>query len=322
MNFQDKVASQYENLSRNVGSATTSLSNMGSSLTDSITNLKESVGSSMNEFSSANAVNAGSDFLQSNSIIAKFAFLILVIIVFVFFLRLGIFLIGYLLEPSKNPYLISGLVSGAANITITQNPKNLDSITLQRSNNQTTGIEFTWSTWLIVNDLELTSEDKYSHVFNKGNGEYASNGIATINNGPGVYLSKKTNALTILMNTVSNSNVNETINIENIPLKKWFHLAIRLQNKVMDVYINGIISSRMVFENLPKQNYNDVYVCRNGGFQGSLSDLRYFNYALNVFEINNIVLRGPNLKPNAKDTNTASTSTYSYLSNSWYMSKF
>ena len=81
----------------------------------------------------------------------------------------------------------------------------------------------------------------------------------------------------------------------------------------MDVYINGTMTQRHIFTNVPIQNYDDVYICANGGFSGTLSDLRYFNRALNVFEINNIVSSGPNLtySNGTKD----SPSQLSYL---WY----
>jgi len=49
-------------------------------LTDGINNIKTNVSNSLNQFSSKNTMDAGNEFLQSNSIIAKFAFIILVLI--------------------------------------------------------------------------------------------------------------------------------------------------------------------------------------------------------------------------------------------------
>jgi hypothetical protein len=84
-----------------------------------------------------------------------------------------------------------------------------------------------------------------------------------------------------------------------------------MQNKIMDVYVNGVVANRHVFKNVPKQNYSDIQV---GGFNGNLSDLRYFNAALNVFQINNIVMAGPNLKTEESSVD----SRFDYLSSSWY----
>jgi hypothetical protein len=69
---------------------------------------------------------------------------------------------------------------------------------------------------------------------------------------------------------------------------------MRVEN-TMDVYVNGTITSRTKFTAVPKQNYNDVQICQNGGFEGNLSNLRYFSHALSAFEINNIVKGGPSL---------------------------
>jgi len=281
-----------------------------------------------------------STFEYSNSIVSKFAFVIFLVIIFIILLYLGIYFIQYLFSPPNNPYLIDGLIPGYQSVTIYQNPKVPKSITLQRSNNKSHGIEFTYSTWLFINDLGNSSQNmiyQYQHIFNKGDTNYntvsgvagipnssvndkeVDSGVASLNNAPGLYLDSNINNLLIVMNTVSNTDINETITITDIPLKNWFHVAIRVQNMTMDVYVNGTLSGRLNFVNVPKQNYNDVNVCQNGGFSGSLSNLRYFDYALNVFEINNIVNKGPKL---SAATGTAPTVyNYNYLSSLWYGSK-
>ena len=39
--------------------------------------------------------------------------------------------------------------------------------------------------------------------------------------------------------------VTEEVIVNDLPFKKWFHLAIRLENKIMDVYVNGEIVKRV-----------------------------------------------------------------------------
>ena len=164
-----------------------------------------------------------------------------------------------------------------------------------------------------------TDSNKYQHIFNKGDNTYnSSTNLSSINNAPGVYLGPANNNLHIVMDTVNGSDTNKTIDIDNIPIRKWVHVAIRMQNLVLDVYVNGVVSSRLILNNVPKQNYNDVYICQSGGFAGKLSNLRYLSYAMNVFEINNVVLGGPNL---TVTDNTSKSSGYTYLSTSWYTSK-
>jgi hypothetical protein len=157
-------------------------------------------------------------------------------------------------------------------------------------------------------------------VFSKGDGNLDSNtNLSTVNNGPGVYISPMDNKLHIIMNTVSSTDQNTTIDIDNIPIQKWFHVALRLQNTVLDVYVNGVVVNRLLLNNTPKQNYGNVYVCQNGGFSGKLSNLRYYSRELNVFEINNIVSSGPNMKVAA---DMKPIGGFDYLSSRWYASRY
>lgn len=305
--------------------------NAYSSAADSISNLKNSVSSSMGDYSSPSSLGeASNEFLQSNSIIAKVAFILFVIILFNILLRLGMFLLSYFSKTNENPYLIQGLIYGNRAILVRQDPTNSKAVPLQRSNNKSTGIEFTWSVWLFINSVGTTvteSNSVFQHIFSKGNNSYGGDGIASLNNGPGVYLSKNTDpTIRVKMDSVV-TNQPAVIDINNIPLKKWFHLLLRVQNTSLDVYVNGVISAHVIMDNVPKQNYYDVFVCDKGGFDGSLSDLRYYASALDIFSISAIISRGPNLKPSVSpavgDSNAANSGSNgsSYLSSSWYTTR-
>jgi hypothetical protein len=299
-----------------------------SSINESITGVQDSFKNTMNEFSNKSVGQASAEFLESNSIIARFAFILIVVIIFMILLRLGIWLIGYFSQPSESPYLVSGMISGTDSQQIKQDPKDSNSITLLRSNNQPGGIEYTWSVWLNITDInnstDVTTGTVYQHIFNKGNNTYGTNGIATVNNAPGLYLSNSTNpTLRVIMNTVVDEPGGaQFIDIDNVPLKRWFNVMIRLTNKNLDVYMNGIITGRLTFNVVPKQNYQDVFVCQNSGFSGNLSDLRYYSRSLNIFDINSIVMYGPNLNTSSKSSSANSNSGgYTYLSSSWYTNK-
>lgn len=295
------------------------IQNAQKTATDTLTGMKDSITNTFNQFS--NQPQGSTEYKFSNTIIAKFAFVILVLIVFMFLINLGIMLIIYFTAPASNPYLIKGMIDGTYGVIIPQDPKNSESVMILRSNNQSKGIEFTWDVWLYINDLN-TQPNKYQHIFNKGDNNFNEQNISINNNAPGVYLGPSNNNLHIIMNTVDGNDNTDIIDISNIPIKKWFNLAIRLENTMLDVYINGTISSRLILKHVPKQNYNDVFVSQNGGFFGKLADLRYFSYALNVFEINRIVLAGPNtFTSNKTDDQKSLQSGYSYLSNYWYNSK-
>lgn len=286
-----------------------------------VNGIKSSITNTFDDFSKQAEVGAGatSDYLSSNTAVAKFAFLILVLIVFVFLIGLGISLLSYFTSPSSNPYLVSGMIDGGSPLIISQNPKQQNNVPILRSNNQKNGLEFTWSLWLYLSDVG-NDLNKYQHIFNKGDNSFDPNtNLSLVNNGPGVYLGPANNQLHIVMDTILGTDQHTAIDISNIPIKKWVHVAIRMENTVFDVYINGTMAARLLMQNVPKQNYNDVNICQKGGFPGKLADLRYFDHALTVFDINSIVAWGPNTRTSKvlTDSNKA-LGNYNYLSNLWY----
>ena len=214
---------------------------------------------------------AAKDYLNSNSMIAKFAFVVLILFAFFALVNLGILILGYFMQSPKNPYLIYGMVDGNFAQSISQDPRQNNASIVSRSNNQSTGMEFTWSVWLLVNDTSWIADGnkKFLHVFNKGDvpsGMSSESGIAGINNAPGLYFSTGTGSpnpemmLHVVMDTVTPTPV--TLDVSGIPFHQWFHVAVRLENTLLDVYINGTISGRTQMVNVPKQNYQDVNVSR------------------------------------------------------------
>ena len=303
-----------------VNNTSDGVSSMASNVSDNVNSASNYVKDSISSFSDSDLVGSTSSFLESNTLIAKFAFLILVLIIFMILLNLGIKILGYFMKPSGDPKIINGTMNAANEVIIYQDPKNPDSIPILRSNNQNKGIEFTWSLWIYINDT--TKSPKYSHIFNKGNANYDDNGIATVNNGPGLYLENDTNNLSIVMNTVAISNQEEVLTIKDIPLRKWFNCIIRIENTALDVYINGGIVSRTVLQDVPKQNYQNVNICKNGGFNGNIADLQYFDKSLSIFQINNIVSWGRNTNAANENSSNDATGFPHYLSNLWYSANY
>jgi hypothetical protein len=266
-----------------------------------------------NSFSTNRGTFGTSEFLQSNSLVAKFTFLLLIIFGFIILLRTGISVLGYLMGPTNSPHLIDGMVNANQMIVFPQDPNKNDSVTIYRSVNANDGIEFTWSTWIFINNLNTNSRT-YKHIFSKGNSDLKSNGLVYPNNAPGLYIAPNTNDLVVMMNTFDV--INEEITIPDIPLNKWVNVIIRCQNTTLDVYINGTISRSINLVGVPKQNYGDVYVAMNGGFDGYISNLWYHNHALGTSEIQRIAQRGPNTK--LVGSNGINDKLYNYLSLRWF----
>lgn len=311
-------------LSNIASSATQAFTSASQSLAQNASSAQETLNKTMSDFSSAATVGASSEFLQSNGLVAKFAFIIFVLIAFMFLFSLGSGILGMFFSPSRSPKLVNGYRSGGSPKTVGQNPNSNNPLVIYRSNNAASGMEFTWSSWLNITDVgSANGPSTYKHIFSKGNDVYDSTtGKANVNNAPGLYLQAGTNTLHFVLDVESPiggvQKDAQTIDIGNIPLKKWFHLAIRLQDHSMDIYINGTIAQRKSFDFVVKQNYDDVLIAHNGGFSGSISDLQYYDRALNSFEIASIVSYGPNLVTN--DDNSGASSSYDYISGSWFSS--
>jgi len=189
----------------------------------------------------------------------------------------------------------------------------------------------------------ITEEDKFT-CFDHTN---TDNVIKGPNNAPGVYLyngkskiskyydsdmnkpetcinnSNSMVGMLILIDTTNNYKPGqkkidtEYIFIDNLPLKKWINCVIRVtsQNKV-DVYINGVAMASYKLRGVIMQNYDSFNVNLSRGFEGFLSNIKYYNYAIGTFEIDSVLNAGPNLKTNEKSN--FKTGVPSYLSQNWF----
>ena len=270
-------------------------------------------------------------FLASNTMISRLTFILAIIIIFSSLFYIGSKIIFIMLSPSKTPYIISGMKDATEALTITQSLGSKTSIPLLRSINQYEGIEFTYSFWIYVTNLEYKDDSDYMHVFNKGSppnsvGEGGS-GLFGPNNSPGVYLYKgKRNYSDDLMDSypllgmlvrINVFHNNNSIYVDAIPIKKWVGIVIRATSQnIVDIYINGNLTKRHKLSNIVKQNYDNLYINYNGGFAGNISDLKYYNYSIGTFEINSITSKGPSLK--TKKNSNIKASKPPYLASQWY----
>ena len=263
-------------------------------------------------FSTSNTFGFGA-LTESTSVITKLAFFLIVLFAFIILMRAGISVLSYLLKPTDSPHLIDGMVDATQMIVFPQDPNASGAKTIYRSVNAHDGLEFTWSVWIFIDNLQQNG-GSYRHIFSKGNSDMGDNGMIQPNNAPGLYIAPNTNALVIVMNTYNV--INEETLIPDIPLNKWINVIIRCQNTTLDVYINGIISRSIHLLGVPKQNYGDVYVAMNGGFDGNVSNLWYYNYALSTMEIQRIASKGPNTR--MIGGNGMNDTFFNYLSMRWF----
>lgn len=302
--------------------------------------------------SSSSGIGGGfgiKEFMESNSYVAKFAFILMVFIAFSVLLKLTIIGLSYFMLPSMSPFVLNGTANTEdMAMNISQDPSLPDSVFISRSMNEDGGLEYTWSTWFLVNQVPQ-NVDKYSRIFSKG-GEgtkHSGTGIYYPNNAPGLYLKRTANTtatnpdrtdtgenITIMAvidvngkksgDSTSIADLNEQLIATDIPMKKWVNAIIRVTNNVIDLYVNGRLAQRRKTAGIPLQNYGRVYIGEDktaNRFSGYISTIQYFNYSIGANKIMSIVDEGPNLKmvTNGGGDTTATKSVGTYLSNIWYM---
>ena len=189
------------------------------------------------------------------------------------------------------PYLFDSTRDAKKALTIYQNPKKHgDSdqlISLRRSLNEEGGLEFTYSWWMFIEDYEY-KKGVWKHVFHKGNQS------SWPNRGPGVWLHPTENAMYFYMN--SYKDIQNEVSVSNIPIGKWFHCTLSVTQNHMNIYINGFLKVRKTLQGIAKQNFGDVYVNAFGGFDGYMSRMRYYDYAVSLSEVRVDVETGPDLE--------------------------
>ena len=232
--------------------------------------------------------------------------------------------------------------SGAKMYTAIQNPQNPRAKTIYFSDNQRSGVEFSYAMFInIKSDTFSKGEHKLYHILHKG---YGSTYPLL---GPGIFCWGDTNKLRVYMNCFDTwDNYTE---IENIPVDKWFHLTVSCKGNILYVYINGNLKKKMALSNNtpPYQNYGNVYAFssrkislykaittsleKNDEFKGSqsasnldfdgsakgmISRVYYFSYALTYTEIQYLINMQPSTVMDGPDM-----SMVPYLSDTWWANK-
>lgn len=266
------------------------------------------------------------DFAEKNTTISKFVFILFIVIIFGLLIRVGVYIISLFTTPSKNPIIVNGLLSTNSLTKYQVNPSVTDSKPILRSVNESQGMEFTWSTWVFIDNANSGNNENPKRIFSKGGDSETGKPFAM--NSPGLYLydgkKSNTNALTVAITTYNDDTMSmstsgniEKIIIKNVPIQKWVNIIIRVQNRTIDIYVNGIMSSRYNLTHVIKQNYGDIFVGDNAnGMNGFISSLRYFDHGIGNMKIEEIIQQGPNLKAIGGQNQETMPP---YLATRWYL---
>ena len=279
-----------------------------------------------------NASNSGASRSPVMQVIVSLSFVVAIYLIFGAIELLN----NYISRLQGNRTELLPITYNTANKTfqLIQNPNSANALVVQPSNNEFTGIEFSYSFFIKVdqNTFNTPATGGLQHIFHKG----SPSQFPLL--GPGVYMHSDTNTMRVYMSTYDTWN--NFIDIENIPIGKWAHITIVCKASHLEIYVNGNIKSRLGFDvSPPYQNYGDVYAFSQrrftlsttkvaslkenfqvtGAMQGMVSRLYYFSYALSYSEINSLFNQGPS---STLDSTSGAADTQTYLSDTWWTASF
>lgn len=133
-------------------------------------------------------------------------------------------------------------------------------------------------------DIEDTREAQKNRI-RQPSDVYKGNGGLTIS------LGARDNSL-IFRHSLLNGKVDKII-IGNIPLQKWINVCVILEQRNLDIFLNGKLYASLKLSNMPVYSPKNLYISPHGGFLGSISKFQYFNRQINMGEIRNIFETGP-----------------------------
>ena len=229
--------------------------------------------------------------------------------------------------------LVPDTVMSNKSIVFRQSPSDKNTKMILPSENELTGVEFTYTFFLFIEPSTFDGSDRLKQVFYKG---YSAPFPLL---GPGVFLKGDSNTMRIFMN--SYKNWYSYVDVPNVPVQKWFHIGIVFRKNNLEVYINGNLKGRIPMEDTyPYQNYQDLIVFGGTAYtnpnsilfkpvvgdaesykvgssmNGRMSRFYYYRYALSFAELNANANQGPStvIQQGGNDTYYLQNS----LTDTWY----
>jgi hypothetical protein len=198
-----------------------------------------------------------------NCIMKTFVFIIILVIL------LSLFILYYN-NSGNNPVLINKITSADKSIQIN------NKIKLSKFNN---GLTWSIITWLYIDDWNYKyGRDKYILRWT----DYKKNGFE-------MYFDKKNNSLKLSITTIPLMQ-KETLIFDGIPLQKWINIIVILDNRSLDLFIDGELVKTKKLEYVPFYINNNLTLFPDGGFSGKVGYLQYMNNKIPQFGIQHFQL--------------------------------
>jgi hypothetical protein len=154
--------------------------------------------------------------------------------------------------------------------------------------------KYGYTFWLYIKSW--TSTDKPKCIFHRAQGSGS-----TVKYFPQVTLGTTTNDLTVKINDIVSGSVLSPFQciLTNIPIQTWINITISLNNKVLDIYMNGKLTKTCVASFSPGvDNTAGLVVCSDdstvyGPWNGQIARLEYYSDMISSQEAWNIYKKGP-----------------------------
>jgi hypothetical protein len=279
-------------------------------------------------------------FIFGNGLIPQILLaLIAGIVVFLIFFSFEALVKTYYKYSMSKTVIVPNTIMSSQSIIVRQDPSDPNAKMLLHSDNEFTGVEFTYSFFLFVDPATFDTSNGLKHVFYKG----YSTPFPLL--GPAVFVRSDENTLRIFMN--SYKSWYSYVDIQNVPVQKWFYVAIVFRANTLEVYINGNLKGRIPMEKTyPYQNYQNLIIFGKSTFNsnttlgnklvnlqgveedfkvtgtmaGQLSRFYHYRYALSFAEIQANANMGPSSTIDMPTTQSANSYLQNSLVDSWYTS--
>ena len=149
--------------------------------------------------------------------------------------------------------------------------------------------DYTYSIWVYISNWNYRIGEK-KIIFGRG-----QDGSVPA---PELSLGAMMNNVDITLGTYASKDstqaVNHTCTLENVPLQAWANIIVTLNNRSLDMYLDGKLVRTCVLPGVPKMSSGSpLVVSPGGGFEGYISNFQYFSRAVNPREAYAIYREGP-----------------------------
>ena len=149
--------------------------------------------------------------------------------------------------------------------------------------------DYTYSFWVYISNWNYRVGEKKVILARGKDAKVAS---------PEISLGAMLNNIEVTLGTYAQGHsgdaVNHTCTLENVPLQAWANVIVTLNNRSLDIYLDGKLVRTCVLPGVPKMTSGiPLVVSPNGGFEGYVSNVSYFSRAVNPREAYAIYREGP-----------------------------